>query len=72
MSEPELSIKWDKKSKKVGKLLERLAEVVELEAQKRSEERLDEVWMEGYETALSEVQKFGLARLVKGERDGDA
>lgn len=68
MSEPALSIKWSKNSKKVGKLLERIAEVVEIEAHRRSEQLQDEAFNAGYALALAEVQKFGLARLV--ERDG--
>lgn len=68
MSEPmkfEGEIQWKKKSKKVGMLLERLAEVVEIESQRRAEERLDEAFNEGYALALAEVQKFGLAYLLK-------
>jgi hypothetical protein len=59
------SIKWDKKSKKIGKLLERLAEAVEIEAHRRSEEFLDVVWQQGYDHALEQVQKFGLPALLK-------
>lgn len=69
MSEPALSIKWTKDSKKVGKLLEHLAEIVEIEAHRRSEELQDEAFDRGYELALHEVQKHGLAALIKYQRD---
>jgi hypothetical protein len=59
------SIKWSKDSKKVGKLLERIADVVEAEAHRRSEEFLDVVWQQGYDHALEQVQKFGLPALLK-------
>lgn len=60
------SIKWDKDSKKVGKFLEHLAAVVEAEAHRRSEALQDEAFDRGYDLALEEVQKHGLAALIKG------
>lgn len=72
MSEPmkfEGEIKWKKKSKKVGMLLERLAEVVEIEAERRAETHLDEAWEAGYAQALTEVEKFGLRRVLQGLDD---
>lgn len=79
MTEPEpmvASIKWDKKSKKVGKLLEQLADAVEAQAHRRSEELLDEAFNDGYDLALSEVQRFGLPYLLtnraRSERAADS
>lgn len=63
------SIKWTKDSKKVGKLLEHLAEIVEIEAHRRSEALQDEAFDAGYALALHEVQKFGLPYLLR-DRSG--
>jgi len=54
--------------KKVGKLLERLAEVVEVEARRRTEGALDEAFDRGYDCALEEVQRFGLPHLLRNRK----
>ena len=55
--------------KKVGKLLERLAEVVEqLEARRCTEGGLDEAFDQGYDCALEEVQRFGLPHLLRNRK----
>jgi hypothetical protein len=59
------TIVWDEKSKKVGKLLERLADAVEAEVARRLDEELDQAFDEGYALALREVERFGLDKLLK-------
>lgn len=57
-------IVWDKKSRKVGKLLERLAEVVEQQAEIRSEAERDAAFDAGYLCALDGIERgYTVARL---------
>ena len=63
--EVKASIRWDKKSKKTGKLLELLADAVEREAERRAEEMLDDAWDQGYATALRDAQRFGLTTVLE-------
>lgn len=61
------SIKWDKKSRKVGKVLEALADamekVIQEQVQVRLDAELDATFEAGYELALQEAREFGLTRL---------